>query len=151
MIIALQALSLVEKEEPAQVCFTLRLRDQQSKWRQDGCKVYMDSFVASNGLWIYISWSLVKSCIHLLCWKWLGPASEHFFWGTHNFMVMALGSCVKWTWRWLPQISSTSEHVHKLFSKLKIKGALIKVFSQLPRFDIFWRLKNCATFESRPS
>jgi hypothetical protein len=28
----------------------LRLRDQQSMWMQDGCKVYMDSYMASNGL-----------------------------------------------------------------------------------------------------
>ena len=39
--IPLQALSLVEKVEPVQVRFTLRLRDQQSMWMQDECKVYM--------------------------------------------------------------------------------------------------------------
>ena len=46
----LQALSLVEKTEPVQVCFTLRLRDQRSMWMQDGCKVYMASYMASNGV-----------------------------------------------------------------------------------------------------
>ena len=45
----LQALSLVEKAEPVQPCFTLRLRDQRSTWMQDGCQVYMDSYMASNG------------------------------------------------------------------------------------------------------
>jgi hypothetical protein len=35
--ITLQALSLVEKAEPVQVHFTLRLRDQLSMWMQDGC------------------------------------------------------------------------------------------------------------------
>jgi hypothetical protein len=49
MTIALQALSLVEKAEPVQVRFTLRLRDQRSMWMQDGCRVYMDSYMASNG------------------------------------------------------------------------------------------------------
>jgi hypothetical protein len=49
MTITLQALSLVEKAEPVQVRFTLRLRDHRSMWIQDGCKVYMDSYVASNG------------------------------------------------------------------------------------------------------
>jgi hypothetical protein len=44
-----QALSFVEKVEPVQVGFTLRLRDQRSMWMQDGCKVYMDSYMASNG------------------------------------------------------------------------------------------------------
>jgi hypothetical protein len=47
MTITLQALSLVEKAEPVQVRFTLRLRGQQSMWMQDGCKVYMDSYMAS--------------------------------------------------------------------------------------------------------
>ena len=45
-----QALSLVEKAKPVQVQFTLRSRDQRSIWMQDGCKVYMDSYVASK--WI---------------------------------------------------------------------------------------------------
>ena len=30
-------------------CFTLHLRDQPSMWMQDGCKVYMDAYMASNG------------------------------------------------------------------------------------------------------
>jgi hypothetical protein len=48
--ITLQALSLVKKTEPIQVHFTLRSRDQRSNMRmQDGCKVYMDSYKASNG------------------------------------------------------------------------------------------------------
>ena len=38
-----------EKAEPVQDRFTLRLRDQRSEWMQDGCKVYMDLSMASNG------------------------------------------------------------------------------------------------------
>ena len=49
MTITLQAFSLVEKAEPVQVWFTPRLRDQQSMRMQDGCKVYVDSYMASNG------------------------------------------------------------------------------------------------------
>jgi hypothetical protein len=30
--------------------FTLHLRDRRSMWMQDGCKVYMDSYMASNGV-----------------------------------------------------------------------------------------------------
>ena len=41
--ITLQALSLVKKVERVQVRFTLRSRDQQNMWMQDGCRVYMDS------------------------------------------------------------------------------------------------------------
>ena len=36
--ITLQVVLLVEKAEPVEVRFTLRLRDQWSKWMQDGCK-----------------------------------------------------------------------------------------------------------------
>ena len=56
MTITFQALSLVEKVEPVQVRFTLRLRDQWSMWIQDGCKVYMDSYMASNGSCFMITW-----------------------------------------------------------------------------------------------
>jgi hypothetical protein len=34
---------------PPRVCFTLRLRDQWNMWMQDGCKVHMESYMASNG------------------------------------------------------------------------------------------------------
>jgi hypothetical protein len=44
----LQAFSLVEKAEPLQVRFTLRLRDQRSMWIQDGWKVCMHGFL--NGI-----------------------------------------------------------------------------------------------------
>ena len=64
MTITLQALSLVEKTEPVQVCFTLRLRDQRSMWMQDGCKVYMDSYMASNGSCFMVTWTISKN--HLL-------------------------------------------------------------------------------------
>ena len=48
MNITLQALSFVGKVEPVRVRFTLRLRDQRSMWMQDGCKVYVDSYMALN-------------------------------------------------------------------------------------------------------
>jgi hypothetical protein len=38
MTITLHAILLVEKVEPVEVRFTLRLRDQRSKWMQDGCQ-----------------------------------------------------------------------------------------------------------------
>jgi hypothetical protein len=49
---------------PFQVRFTLRLRDQQSKWMQDGCKVYMDSHVALNGSCFMVTWTGFEN--HLL-------------------------------------------------------------------------------------
>jgi hypothetical protein len=64
MIIALQALSLVEKAEPVQVHFTLPLRDQRSMWMQDGCKVYMDSYMASNKIMFHGHWTIFEN--HLL-------------------------------------------------------------------------------------
>jgi hypothetical protein len=60
----LQALSLVEKGEPVQVCFTLRLRDHWSEWMQDGCKVYIYSYMTSNGSCFMVTWTLFKN--HLL-------------------------------------------------------------------------------------
>ena len=47
--IALQALSLVEKAKPLQIHFGLHSSDQRSKWMQVGCKIYLDSYVASIG------------------------------------------------------------------------------------------------------
>ena len=55
--ITFQALSLVEKAEPVQVCyFTLRLRDQRRLWMQDGCE-------SQHGFLTGIEW--IMSCGHL--------------------------------------------------------------------------------------
>jgi hypothetical protein len=59
-----QTLSLMEKAEPVQVRFTLHSRDQWSRWLQDGCKVYMDSYTASNGSCFLVTWIISKN--HLL-------------------------------------------------------------------------------------
>ena len=48
------------KVEPGQV----RLRDHVSKWMQDGCRSYMDSYVASNGKCFTVTRSILKN--HLL-------------------------------------------------------------------------------------
>ena len=61
---ALCALSLVEKAEPVQVHFTLRLRDQLSMRMQDGCKVYTDSCMTSNGSRFRVTWIIFQN--HLL-------------------------------------------------------------------------------------
>ena len=65
--ITLQALSLVEKVEPVKVCFTLRLRDQQSMRMQDGCKVYMGSYVALNGSCFMVTWIIFKNHFLEVC------------------------------------------------------------------------------------
>jgi hypothetical protein len=62
--VTLQVLSLVEKAEPVQVRFTLRFRDQQSMRMQDGCKVCMDFYLASNGSCFMVIWVVFKN--HLL-------------------------------------------------------------------------------------
>ena len=64
LTITLQALSLVEKAQPVQVRFTLRLRDQWSMWMQYGCIVYMDSYMASNESCFMVTWTIYKN--HLL-------------------------------------------------------------------------------------
>ena len=53
--------SLVNKAEMVQVHFTLRLRDQRSMWMQDGYKVYMDSYMASNGPCFMVTWTMSKN------------------------------------------------------------------------------------------
>ena len=63
MTITLQALSLVEKAEPVQVHFTLRLRGptEYACEIQDGCKVYMDSYMASNESCFMVTWTTFKN------------------------------------------------------------------------------------------
>jgi hypothetical protein len=56
----LKALALVEKAEPVQAHFTLRSRDQQSS----ECRVYMDSYMASNGSCFMVTWIVFQN--HLL-------------------------------------------------------------------------------------
>ena len=60
MTSTLQAISLVEKAELVQERFTLRSRDQRSKGMQDGCKVYMDSYMASNGSCFMVTWTILN-------------------------------------------------------------------------------------------
>ena len=45
--------------EPAQVRFTLHLTDQRSKWMQDGWKVHMDSYMASNSSCFMVTWTII--------------------------------------------------------------------------------------------
>ena len=39
----------------------LRFRDQWSMWMRDGCKVCMDSYMASNGSWFMVTWINFKN------------------------------------------------------------------------------------------
>ena len=50
----------MEKAEPIQV----RLRDQRGMWMQDGCKVYMHSYMTSNGSCFMVTCNTFKN--HLL-------------------------------------------------------------------------------------
>ena len=61
--ITLQPVSLVEKVEPVQLHFTLCLRDQWSTRMQDGCKVYMDSYMASNESCFMVTWTIFQKYI----------------------------------------------------------------------------------------
>ena len=55
---------LLSKVELVQVRFTLCLRDHRSMWMQDGCKVHMDSYMASDGSYFKVTWPTFKN--HLL-------------------------------------------------------------------------------------
>jgi hypothetical protein len=134
--------------------FTLRLRDQRRMWLQDGCKVYMDSYMATNESCFMVTWTIFRNHLlvvgltqnqetmalqmlttvdlfyFIMCEDehehksieiWLRVKSHltshdtwgsvttlhefgsvfgtnfgHFLLGSHNVMVTALASCVKW-------------------------------------------------------
>ena len=57
MAITLQVVSVLEKLDATQVC----LRDHWSMWMQDGCKVYMDSYMTSNGSCFMVTWIILKN------------------------------------------------------------------------------------------
>ena len=141
----------MEKTEPVQVRFTPRLRDQRVCGCKMDAKVYMDSYMASNGsyvdyfqnpplggrpntksgdfgtsnahnrwfllfyhVWrstwiefieitfgwgpshIWLHTNLEGTWPHYMILKVCWMAFGHFLLGSHTFMVMALGSCVKW-------------------------------------------------------
>jgi len=46
---------------PVQVRFTLCLRDPQSKFMQDGCKVYMDSYMIPSGSCFIVIWIVFQN------------------------------------------------------------------------------------------
>ena len=81
--ITLQALSLVEKEKPIQGHFALCLRDQQSMWMQDGCKVYMESYMALNGSCFMVTWTVFKN--HLLEVGLTQNQETHGTMNAHNY------------------------------------------------------------------
>ena len=62
--VILQAFSLVEKAEPVQGRSTSCLRDQRTRWMQDGCKSTWISYMASNGSCFMVTWIVLK--YHLL-------------------------------------------------------------------------------------
>ena len=61
MTIAIQAFLLVDHAELVQVRFTLHLRDQQNRWMQGGCKIYMDSYMVSNASCLLVTWTIFKN------------------------------------------------------------------------------------------
>ena len=104
--ITLQALPLVEKAELVQVCFTLRLRDQQSIWMQDGFKVYMDSYLVSNRSCFMVTWTRMNTIHWNSIWfKDRLHMTSQYSWGAvttlHEF-----GGVLGWplnTFFWTPQ------------------------------------------------
>ena len=64
MIITLQALSLIKKSGANPSLLHTTFEEQWSMWMRDGCKVYMDSYMASNGSCFTVTWIIFKN--HLL-------------------------------------------------------------------------------------
>ena len=59
--ITLQALSLVEKAKRSKFASHYALRDQRNMCMQDGCRVYMDPYMASNGSCFMVTWTISKT------------------------------------------------------------------------------------------
>ena len=74
--IILQALSLVEKAEPVQPHCAWGTNGW-SMWMQDACKVYLDSYVTSNGSRLMLTWVVFKNRLLEAC-------------RTQNWEIMAL-------------------------------------------------------------
>ena len=90
---------MVEKIRPVPVCFTLSLRDQRSKWMQDGCTVYIASHMASNGSCVDSPLNIFKN--HLLEVKSNikpgdhGPPKSHNHWFIIFIMYKENPVCIK--------------------------------------------------------
>jgi hypothetical protein len=54
---------------------------------------------------------------------------DNFLLGSHNFMVMALGSCVKWPLVCAPRDTPSHMKIHK--------GEIVSTLSTLRAFDLF--------------
>ena len=82
MTSTLQALSLVGKAELVQVCFTLRLRDQQSMWMQHGCRLYTHLHGVLQG----IEWTMFHGHLDYFQKPLLGgrPNTKPKYHGTPN-------------------------------------------------------------------
>ena len=88
------------KVELVQVRFTLHSRDQRSKSMQDGCKVYINSYMASNGSCYMITWTIFQN--HLLE---VGLTQNHEIMALRNLTTVDLLnlSCVgTLTWAKVP-------------------------------------------------
>ena len=87
-------------------------------WMQDGCKVYMDVYMASSGACFMVPWTILKNHLFEVAltqnWETMAlqtlttvglfyfimcedPHEQKFICVSQNLMVTALGSCVKWT------------------------------------------------------
>ena len=103
---ALWALSLVEKAEWVQVRFALHLRDQPStKWMHEGCEVYVDSYMASNGSCFKVTWTIfIKHLLEVGLTQKLGDhgtPNAHICWFIIFYHV----------WRPCLNINSSNQHL----------------------------------------
>ena len=144
MTIALQPLLLVEKIRPVPVCFTLSLRDQRSKWMQDGCTVYIASHMASNGSCVDSPLNIFKN--HLLEVKSNikpgdhGPPKSHNHWFIIFIMYKENPVCIKkynWNSIWLRARSlMTSRYTWRPVTTLHDSGSVFGTAFE----HFFWAL-----------
>ena len=112
--ITLQTLSLVEKADAVQVRFILNLRDQWSKWMQDGCIFYIDSYMASNVSCFMVTWSLGLFSKAPLWGGFHTKLGDHVTPNAHNHWFMLLFRVWRPSWteiHWNSIRLSTWSHV----------------------------------------
>jgi hypothetical protein len=83
-------------------------------WRPTGIKIHW------NSIWLRARSHMTSQLYSRLrdhttwFWRCLGTTFGHSLLGSHNFMVTALGSCVKWPFRLLWFKKSACTHLHTL-------------------------------------
>jgi hypothetical protein len=122
------------KGGPVEVRFTLRLRDQLSKWMQDGCKVRMDSCMASNGSCFMVTWTIFIN--PLLGGRPNTKPGDHGTLNTHNCWFILFYHAWGPTWikrRWNSIWLRARSHMNSQYTWGSISALRQRMLKPTPR------------------